>query len=498
MRWTTMVRTRYRFLLGISNRIADALVLHITAQNAGLLIRRTTSGVVFECFEVSALNASVIGAKGSLLREFPGRAVIIPTRTFDRRLFRKELASCLARLSSETVKECMPISRKGGNFFEEVRDTIDPKLVTEMLMALLIANGGAAPVDKLRKRVRDEVCWADTLYPWRRSPFWLVARVAIQVYLFRITNDLESARTIYKNFLLYFMAQISEKALQIPLDTDTLYIMNAKLARRAAKLSETLDPVVSSLVLSVAERIHDHIANEWTEIQAAHNTRQRIFEIKFDPNDTRLSLTESRPYLVNVMTTKLPKVSTPEFVPQCKHRFKIGDYQLPNASLFESANNPDRFFALVDYENWVESRLPCISAEYLARRDNQPSFCLAIGKLMQSYYTSASALYDGTSEQYSVMILTLLEMWMFLDTQTTALHPLLADFSPEIPLTFTEPLLLPKLSQMKRLQKFEQYLAERHRSHKNVRSVNTIQISLFLNVNNFTSKEEYLRFKAII
>lgn len=63
------------------------------------------------------------------------------------------------------------------------RDTVDSALITSMLMTILEANGTRHYPPILKKRIRDDVCWATGERPWRRSPFWLVLRVAVQRHL---------------------------------------------------------------------------------------------------------------------------------------------------------------------------------------------------------------------------------------------------------------------------------------------------------------------------
>ena len=55
----------------------DILALHIHGQNAGLIIRRYSDEYSFESFELSPTTVAVIGAKGRLLRNFPGPAIAV-------------------------------------------------------------------------------------------------------------------------------------------------------------------------------------------------------------------------------------------------------------------------------------------------------------------------------------------------------------------------------------------------------------------------------------
>ncbi|PYI28973.1 hypothetical protein BP00DRAFT_438002 [Aspergillus indologenus CBS 114.80] len=81
----------------------------------------------------------------------------------------------------------------------------------------------------------------------------------------------------------------------------------------------------------------------------------------------------------------------------------------------------------------------------------------------ENYYRCALAFYTDSPEAMSLMVLTMLELWMALDRMCIKLCPLLKDYSPEIPADFLEPLLLPQRSQMERACKVEDYIRNRHR-----------------------------------
>ncbi|GAM88641.1 hypothetical protein ANO11243_066750 [Dothideomycetidae sp. 11243] len=59
------------------------------------------------------------------------------------------------------------------------------------------------------------------------------------------------------------------------------------------------------------------------------------------------------------------------------------------------------------------------------------------------------------------MVLTCLELWIAIDKSATEAHPLLLDYSPEIPHQLLQSLLLPCKSQMQRLNRAEQYIEAR-------------------------------------
>ena len=65
-------------------RIEGGIIpLHIRAQNAGVIIRKTGNDVCFETFEVSFCNESVITARGRFRRLFPSSYIVVLQSTFD-------------------------------------------------------------------------------------------------------------------------------------------------------------------------------------------------------------------------------------------------------------------------------------------------------------------------------------------------------------------------------------------------------------------------------
>ncbi|OBZ78494.1 hypothetical protein A0H81_02021 [Grifola frondosa] len=149
----------------------DVLVFLIHSQNAGIIIRKFVEQYEFESFEVSPASASVMDI------------VEDPT-------FRQELARFLSKMDQEDL-DSAAITRKAGSDVIEERDTAHPRYITELLTGILRGIGREANVLRIQKRVRDDVLWNDARLPWRRSPLWLIIRVALQTSLCRKEkNDL--------------------------------------------------------------------------------------------------------------------------------------------------------------------------------------------------------------------------------------------------------------------------------------------------------------------
>ena len=212
----------------------SVLPIHIRAQNAILILLRVEQSVIFECFEASPSAEAVMACNGALTRCFPAHAVSVPFQVFGNESFQRELADKICRLDVEHVEEMMPKSQKAGRKNVEVRDTTNPSLVTEMLMAILASLGTPVDVQQIQKRVRDDVLWDKCLLPWRRSSFWLALRVTVQSTLAAILPNKE-ALAEYKNFMIFFLTEVAHQASTLNFPDEMCHLILAKIARRAFK-----------------------------------------------------------------------------------------------------------------------------------------------------------------------------------------------------------------------------------------------------------------------
>jgi hypothetical protein len=115
-----------------------------------------------------------MGTIGRLVRRFPGPVIAVSdTRVRDRN-FRKAFTHCLMSLEGETLDDA---SSKG---FGTHKDTVHPQFATEWLPGILRGIGSPLNVSRIDKRTRDDVLWGGGLEPWRRSPRWILLRVAMQ------------------------------------------------------------------------------------------------------------------------------------------------------------------------------------------------------------------------------------------------------------------------------------------------------------------------------
>lgn len=103
-------------------------------------------------------------------------------------------------------------------------------------MPFLETIGSTTQVPRLRKRVRDTVNIDNAERPWRRHPFWLVLRVAIQRQLSLALGDCDG-RAVYKFLLVYTLTTLLK---QCPnrMAAEMTLLLKRKVCRRFAKLED--------------------------------------------------------------------------------------------------------------------------------------------------------------------------------------------------------------------------------------------------------------------
>ncbi|OJJ43588.1 hypothetical protein ASPZODRAFT_28243 [Penicilliopsis zonata CBS 506.65] len=423
----------------------DHILLHIRAQNAGVLISNTPVGEIHvEAFELSPTNEAAMSTAGRLQRTFPGPAVVIPAETACQASFHEALSHTLSRMSHQSVPGTLPSVRKARQKHAEDRDTVHPRAVTELLFSVLSAVGEPLDVSRVAKNCRDEVVWEDSRFPWRRSPLWMLLRVAVQLILSRSEHDL------YKRFMMFFMAKVLEKSGPL-VSSDLVYAMTAKLTRRWMKLRppNTSD---SQYVQAVMKKMNQALQDKWETVSLAPKyDLDALKDLDFGQDTyTRLPLLDD--YL-DRFSQRTRLVPTVDFEPtSALAQF----YGLPVVGSWTDSRAQN----LAAVEKWVASSLPGWIERYIRRNDT----CGELSTLLSSYHKCALLEYTANPEGISIMVLTLLEIWIACDMSATAICPLLTEYDPDVPEVFLSSLVLPLHNHMVRLGRVEEYISSRRQN----------------------------------
>ncbi|KAF2802550.1 uncharacterized protein BDZ99DRAFT_550822 [Mytilinidion resinicola] len=442
----------------------DTIALHIRAQNAALLIRKHDHETTFEVFELSPTTDAVMGCKSRLRRSFPGPAIRIANTVFADAAFLEPLTEMLVKLDSETPTEVdrSTTTTKANSTVSESRQNTDPMMVTGLLIGALRAAGTPAHnVVRIEKNTRDDVLWKDALNPWRRSPLWLLLRVAIETTL--VQTGLQEGTRYFKSFMIFFFSQVLQTALDESrnISSDLLFVMKTKICRRMLKLGQTTPsiPSVDIILHSARERLNScweklqgdkdphHIWKQWDKFQS---------HISFE-EDTKLALKTFRGYLGSLSTRELTSAAETAFEPARLSRIRQCNQTLPNLDCLISAGPRQKHVLLTDFECWVDTCLP----EWLSHNIQDSDTTRKLASLLKCYPETGRQFYEGNPVLLSKMFLTTMELWIAMDRSTITLHSLVANYYPSFPSTLLEPTLLPSKRQLTRLSLIEKYMKSR-------------------------------------
>ncbi|POS86765.1 hypothetical protein EPUL_003186 [Erysiphe pulchra] len=454
----------------------DFVLLHLTEQNAGVTVTLQNSGEVkellFEVSEASAESENVLASSNALLWEFPTSAVALPLSSYFKYDLEHELATFLAQAGNESVKHVASHTNKADSQAYESRDTIDPVIISGILMTILKGRGRKLFSPVLRKRIRDDVCWDGTgVNPWRRSPMWLLLRVAVERHLCAFVG-LEIGHLYYKllmclfhsNFLIDYTksSQIQEDLLQhliqkLVTRVDKLYNIDSILENDStlhfivlrSKLEKKLQNSVerSANILSEMIRIQN---NSYEDISTVHRMPFRAQD-KY----CRLKLLNSDAYISEVLNSSARKKSifTCHFPKNDIKKVSVPEYIISATELYLRSAK-------------IESQIETLLQQYQSdnkSNDTSEVHGQAIAESIEDYLKKVGDSYDDSPEQKSKMLLIVLELWVELDKCTIQTYRLLKNFSPGIPCEITNVLLFPHMEDLQRLSCVQKYLIKRHK-----------------------------------
>ena len=393
----------------------------------------------------------VMGTEGKLICSYPGPAVEIPNDVFNNGGFQEELASFIVQMDVDNL-DSAPTTTKAGSKVVEERDTQDPRYISQLLVGILRGMGQGATVRRISKRIADDVLWKDAYKPWRRSGMWLIIRVAIQTSL-EDTND-------YKSFILFFHSRLLHLCLGFDFSSDLIFCMRAKTSRRAYKLGFSAPDFVLEEVQATGNAAEVILQGRWTAIQRAQEDSSFWAPDTLDiASDTVLSLRNSREYLSQVLNPEPHRLTSTEFKPSQVPRLRgLSDFRPLEGTGLSKMLNDEPYVAPADFEELVDIHLDV----WLSRNIDDTSTGTTLASCLTQYFDFAMQHYSSSPEDLSLMILTIMELWVAIDKVALVHCPLLQEYSPEIPTTFIEPLLLRHSRPLRRSAAVETYLRGRY------------------------------------
>ncbi|KAJ4252345.1 hypothetical protein NW762_010943 [Fusarium torreyae] len=456
-----------------SGRTNIWLTLFITQQNSALLIHRDDieGTVVFEAFQTAAPVKDVLAAKHGLTGEFPHRSVRVPFSVFNDMSFLRNLSQFLGQASYESFDQFAAKASKGGQSIAETRNSTDPALVIEMLMSLLEGLGSGLEVQSVRKKVRDDVVLGLSEVPWRRSPYWLVLRVALRRMLRELLDHkcAGMGRVYYKFILCAMLAELLKDSVE-HLHPEMTLQLRAKLCRRMAKLktdsaacSSSLRQLYNELFASTSGEFGDvvkyateRISLQWDDFKARVARRIPTLPRRVPDADLYMRLDNSGAFLISQLSQK---ASFPfrRISPDLPH--------LQEGTVLKVGRLADRYISLQDSENTTATRITTTS--------KQPQeLCKLLSRGIMDLLTDVGDTFNQDSVLMSRHLLRLFELWTRMDEVATSICPLLKDYHPLFIPDALDVLCLMTRDEMVRLLGVQQYIRNRVASHK--RSLGTI------------------------
>ena len=410
----------------------------IRCEDAAIILTKRENFTLCESFEV--VPGRGVGRE-SLMCSYPCSAVETPNEVFDDGGFRSELADFLSYPDSVYSDLSPPPAH--------------PQCVTT-LTGILQGVGLSADAPRITKHVRDYVgkLEANEGVPWRRSSLWLLTRVTIQMSVDRSPLG----RAAYKRFLLFFICTLLGDRNNAGLSSDLLHLMSCKVLRRLSKLGSSPPHWLSEMALKTCAGLGEILDARWKQPNARPSPFRNPSQDELI-RDTRLSLLNSREYIRNALANPVHEsVSTP-FHPTHRRRGTIGDFLSSSGSLFEEECRVNPDVALYDVERSVEQGID----DWLACVTNVNEACTQVGILLDKYVTMMTFKFGHVAEDdVSIELLTMIELYVALDKLVVKEIPMLADYSPEIPITSLEKLLLCNATSLHRLSCAYLYLSMRH------------------------------------
>ena len=393
-----------------------------------------------------------MAVEGKLICSYPGPAVELPLDVAQDPSFIEQLANFLMQMDVDRLPDAEATTTKAGSKVPETRGTTHPRYISQLLIMILRGVGNEATVNRITKRLADEVCWKKALNPWRRSSLWLVLRVAIQT-----TAD---SRETYKAFMVFFQARLLQLFVDHNLPSELLHAARVKTSRRVHKLGTSAPPHLLQSVAAISRKIEQCLQSRWSE-------EQRLQELSpsYSPDpaaiekDTTISLSKSRAYLGRIMSPEPYMDNFTEHRPSHFPRLRDFHHLCPNG--LTKAVQSDARIALADFELLVQEQLDSWVMEnrVSSRLD---SGCKTLGSCLEQYISAAKTHYSSNPEDESLMLLTIMELWVALDTIAGVQCPLLLSYSPEIPASFLDPLLLRRAKSIERAARVALYIRGRH------------------------------------
>ncbi|KAG9312774.1 hypothetical protein JVU11DRAFT_6186 [Chiua virens] len=246
---------------------------------------------------------------------------------------------------------------------------------------------------------------------------------------------------------------------------DLLHVMECKILRRLSKLGESTPNWLSEMAMKACARLRQILDARWEQPNASPSFRNPSQDEL--ARDSRVSFLNSAEYIRNALSNPSYKsVGTP-FHPNQRCRRTIDDFLSSDGTFFEESYRADPDVTLFDVERLVQQGID----DWVTRVTNVGEACSQLEILMDKYAQLSMSSRNRGSERDLKWLLTGIELFLALDKLVIREIPLLADYSPAIPIAFLEAFFLRTTTSLHRLSHAYQYFSARHSSSRSGWSV---------------------------
>jgi hypothetical protein len=282
---------------------------------------------------------------------------------------------------------------------------------------------------------------------------WLLVRVSLQLAFSRLSAD--PSESFYKPFMVFLMSRVLGLSLDLSLESNLIHVMRAKLEQRILKLGDIGPQSWLTEVQDVLLKAAARIESRWKSV-ISQSLRTPDFSSLHDiqpAQDVLHKLSDLDSFIDSLKTPSTSKVAA-NFMPTGTFPCFAPDV-LPIFPL--QLDSLDASFGLAAFESWVEHHL----SAWLEQHISDSNTCTLLKGLIEEYHDNASRQYAGNPEASSVVVLTVIELWICCDRSACSIFGILPDYNPGVVQSLLWSLLLPSKPQMVRLVTIDRYLEDR-------------------------------------
>lgn len=211
-----------------------------------------------------------------------------------------------------------------------------------------------------------------------------------------------------------------------------------------------------SSILGTTDATAKTLDNRWSDIQKGD---ERILDLDYF---TEIDISSDNTFRIPGLDSFVTSLSRQEMI-HASEAFKpelevlqVDPSIIPAMDLSKTETNYI-IYSLLVFEQWVEWHLENWTKDHL----EEPTACGKLLWTIQWYHETASKRYQELPEAFSIMLLTILELWVACEMIACKIHPELEDYDHEISTRIFSSLVLQQQKDMRRLSKAERYLGQR-------------------------------------